>query len=45
MSTHPSDGRRQQRLIDLLPEAQQIYARTESKIGMGEALPVLDHAK
>lgn len=40
LSTHPSDGRRQQRLIDLLPEAQQIYARVENKIGMGEALPL-----
>jgi predicted Zn-dependent protease len=40
LSTHPSDGRRQQRLVDLLPEAQQIYARCENKIGMGEPLPL-----
>lgn len=40
LSTHPSDGRRQQRLIDLLPEAQQVYSQCENKIGMGEPLPL-----
>ena len=40
LSTHPSDGRRQQRLIDLLPQAQEAYARSETKIGMGQSLPL-----
>jgi predicted Zn-dependent protease len=41
LSTHPSDTRRQQRLIDLLPEAQQLYASCQEKIGMGDALPIM----
>jgi hypothetical protein len=40
LSTHPSDGRRQQKLIDLLGEANQIYSRAAEQRGLGEAIPL-----
>jgi len=44
LSTHPSDGRRQQRLIDLLGEANQIYSRAAERRGLGEPIPLIQVA-
>ncbi len=35
MSTHPSDEHRSSALIDLLPEAQKIYDKSDEKYGIG----------
>ncbi len=37
-STHPSDQRRAERLRELLPQAQRLYAQTTPKYGLGEPL-------
>ena len=38
MSTHPSDQHREEALARLLPEAQELYAGTTEKIGIGEQI-------
>jgi predicted Zn-dependent protease len=38
LSTHPSDERRAQDLTELLPEADELYAATSTKYGVGEQL-------
>lgn len=38
LSTHPSDERRSRELTDLLPEALELYAKAESKYGLGDTI-------
>ncbi len=38
MSTHPSDDRRASELTRLLPEAQNLFAKAESPVGIGEVI-------
>ncbi len=38
MSTHPSDDRRAETLSKLLPQAQSLYAQTETPFGTGEVI-------
>lgn len=40
LSTHPSDQRRQQKLIDLLPQASGLYTAQVQKFGRGEMIPL-----
>ncbi|WP_373650619.1 MULTISPECIES: M48 family metallopeptidase [unclassified Schlesneria] len=44
MSTHPSDERREQALVKLLPEARELYAGAGEKIGIGESISVTQMA-
>ena len=38
LSTHPSDDHRSSNLLELLPEAQTLYAQAPVKYGLGEPL-------
>lgn len=44
MSTHPSDERREQALVKLLPDARELYSAVGEKIGVGERISVTQMA-
>ena len=44
MSTHPSDERREQALVKLLPDARELYSAVTEKRGVGEPISVTQMA-